>query len=444
MNRTYLKTLGAIVIFAALFVTLTHWDQWHKKKAKSSTPASQLIAPLKTSEITSFTLTPQNGKPITCQRQGKHWVIVAPSNIAASQEKVRNFLQSLATTEVSEVVDPHPASVKDFGLDPAAETIDVASTGKPQKFTLLLGDMTPTGEGVYAQVAGNPQVVELPETAHSALVQTLFDLRDTHVVTLPADQLQKIQAEAGPNSYTLTKNPEGVWELDLPPAVRAGSYSIETMVDKLRTANMSAVVSEDKKNDAQDGFEKPALRLTLTGSGGTQIVVLGKKDGDVYDAMNSGLDPVFTVTQDFLTLFQKSPDELREKKLWSWETYDVKHVDIQTPKDRYVFDKQNGQWKETSPQSKAVDAGKMETFLSDLNDLRAESFPKAKPGDFTPFGLDKAGYSIKVTFGDKNQTETVNLAQANGSLYARRSDDVLPSEISQKTLDSIVKSLGNL
>ena len=444
MNRSYLKTLGAIVIFAALFVTLTHWDQWHKKKAKSSTPSSQSIVPLKTSEITSFTLTPQNGKPITCQRQGKDWAIVVPGKMAAGQEKIANFLQSLTSTTVSEVVDPHPASVKDFGLDPAAETIDVTSTGKPQKVTLLIGDMTPTGEGVYAQVAGNAQVVELPQSAHSALVQTLFDLRDTHVVTLPADQLQKIQAVAGPDSYTLTKNPEGVWELDLPPAVRASSYSIETMVDKLRTAAMSAVVSEDKKNDAQDGFEKPVLRLTLTAPSGTQAVVLGKKDGDVYDAMNSGLDPVFTVTQDFFSVFQKSPDELREKKLWSWETYDVKHVELRTPKNRYVFDKQGSQWKESSPQSKVVDSSKMETFLSDLNDLRAESFPKAMPGDFKPFGLDKAGYSIQVTFGDKNQTESVDLAQTNGNLYARRSEDALPSEISQKTLDSIVKSLGNL
>ncbi len=444
MNRSYLKTIGALVIFAALFFTLTHWDQWHKKKkAKSSTPASQLIVPLKTSEITSFTLTPRDGRPITCQRVGKNWSIVAPPNIAAGQEKIRNFLQSLTTATVSEVVDPHPASVKDFGLDPAAETIDITSSGKPQKLTVLLGDMTPTGEGLYAQVAGNPRVVELPEYAHTSLVQTLFDLRDTHVMTLPADQLQKIQAVAGPDRYTLTKNPEGVWELDLPPAVRASSYAIETMVDKLRTETMNSIVSEDKKNDAPYGFTNPALRLTLTGPGGTQTVALGKKDGDYYDAMNSALDPVFTVTQDFFSQFQKSADDLREKKLWSWETYDVKHVDIQTPKDHFVFDKQNGQWKESSPKSQAVDTGKMQTFLSDLNDLRAESFPQAKPGDFKPFGLDKAGYSIKVTFGDKNQTETVDLAQQNGNLYARRSDDVLPSEISKKTLDSIVKSLGN-
>jgi hypothetical protein len=443
MNRSYVKTIAAVAIFAGLFFVFTHWDQWHKKKqAKGSN--SEVVVPLKVSQITSFTITPKEGKAVTCQLQGKNWTITAPGNIPASQEKIRNFLQSLTTTTMNEVVDPHPASVKDFGLDPPVETIEVTATGKPQKLTLLLGDTTPTGEGLYAQVAGDPRVVELPQYARSALVQTVFDLRDTRVVTLETSQLQKIQAQSASGSYTLTKNPEGVWELDLPPAVRASSYAVETMVDQLRAATMNSIVADQKKGGGPYGFDKPTLRLILTGPDGTQTLVVGKKDGENYDAMNSALEPVFTVTQDFLTQFQKKADDLRDKKLWSWETYDVKHVEIQTPKDRYVFDKQNGQWKESSPKTQAVNLGKMETFLSNLNELEAKSFPPAKPNDFKPFGLDKAAYTIKVTFGDKNQTEAVDLAQINGKLYARRSDDALPSEVSHQTLDSIVKSLGEL
>ncbi|MGH9455703.1 MAG: DUF4340 domain-containing protein, partial [Terriglobia bacterium] len=217
-----------------------------------------------------------------------------------------------------------------------------------------------------------------------------------------------------------------------------------TMVDKLRTATMNSVLADDKKDDAKYGFVKPDLRLTVTGADGTQTVVLGKQEGDNYDAINSSLEPVFTVSQDFFTQFQKSADDLRDKNLWSWQTYDVKHVDLETPKDHYVFDKQNGQWKETSPKSQAMNLGKMQTFLSDLYDLQAESFPKAKPEDWKPFGLDKPTYTIKVTFGDKNQTEAVELAQANGNLYGRRSEDVLPSEISQKTLDAVTNSLASL
>jgi Domain of unknown function (DUF4340) len=445
MNRSYLKTIVAIVIFAALFFTLTHWDQWHKKKATSSSKSSsQLLPSLKPSEITAFTLRSEGGNPITCKRQGKTWAITAPSGIPAGQEKINNFLQSLTTASITEVVSPHPASFKEFGLDPPGEVIDVTSTGKPQQISLMIGDTTPTGEGVYAQVAGNPRVVELPEYERSSLVQTLFGLRDTHVVTLQPDDLQKIQVEAGPNRYTLAKNPEGVWELDMPPAVRASTYSTGVMVDQLRDATMNSVLAEDKSATAKYGFSSPTLRMTLTGTDGMQTVVLGKKDGNYYDAMNSGLRPVFTVTQDFFNQFQKSPDALRDKNLWSWETYQVNQVDLQTPKDHYVFDKQKGQWKETSPKSQSVNIGKMETFLSDLYDLRADSFPKAKPDDFAAFGLNKPAYTIKVTFGDKNKLETVQLAQANGNLYGRRAEDVLPSEISEKTLNTITKSLASL
>jgi hypothetical protein len=158
--------------------------------------------------------------------------------------------------------------------------------------------------------------------------------------------------------------------------------------------------------------------------------------------MNSALEPVFTLNSDFLTQFKKNPADLREKDLFSFSAFDVKRAEVDTPKGHWVFERQGNQWKQTAPKSKAVNSDKMDTFLTDLRGLRADSFPKG--ANLADFGLVKPPYRFIIQFGDKNTTETVEAAKPGDHVYARRSTDPLPSELSKTALDSIEKSLGEL
>jgi hypothetical protein len=294
-------------------------------------------------------------------------------------------------------------------------------------------------------VAGNPRVFTLASYLKSSLEKKLFDLRDRRAMTLDADQLRKIEAQWKGKEYTLEKNPEGVWDLDLPPPVRADRFNVEGLVSQLRGLTMQSVAAEDKKQSGDYGFASPELRVQLTSPSGAQTLVLGKKDkeGDRYFATNSALDPVFTLSADFLNTFKKDPADLREKDLWSWASYEVKHLEMDTPKGHQVFEQQkDGKWKQTAPAAKDLPSDKMDTFLSRLRDFRAESFPKS--GDLAQFGLAKPAYRFTVQFGDKNQKEIVEAAKVGEHSYARRSTDSLPCELSKTALDDLEKALKDL
>jgi hypothetical protein len=264
-------------------------------------------------------------------------------------------------------------------------------------------------------------------------------------MTLDADQLRKIEAEWKGKKYLLEKNPEGVWDLDLPPPVRADRFSVEGLVSQLRGLTMQSIAAEDKKKSPDYGFGSPELRLQLTGTNGAQTLVLGKKDkeGDRYFASNSALDPVFTLSTEFLNTFKKEPADLREKDLWSWSSFEAKRVEMDIPKGHRVFEQQkDGKWKQTAPAVKDLPSDKMDTFLSGLRDLRAESFPQG--GDLAQFGLAKPPYRFTVRFGDKNQTEIVEVAKVGDHTYARRSTDSVPCELPKTALDDLEKALGAL
>jgi hypothetical protein len=446
MKKKYLHTVVALALLAAVWGAFTYYD-WRKSReaSKIETSKEEKLLPLDSQRIQAVTFHPHDGEAVTCRRTGTTWSIVDPKMLPADSSAVSSFLSSLTSATVSEVVDPHPASLKDFGLDPPAFTLEVSTDAKPPKFTLNLGDETPTSGGIYAQVAGNPRVFTLASYLKSSLEKKLFDLRDRRAMTLDADQLRKIEAQWKGKKYLLEKNPEGVWDLDLPPPVRADRFSVEGLVSQLRGLTMQSITAEDKTKKGDYGLGSPELRLQLTSPNGTQTLVLGKKDkeGDRYFATNSTLEPVFTLSSDFLKGFKKDPADLREKDLWSWSSYEVKRVEMDTPRGHRICEQQKeGKWKQTAPAAKDLPSNKMDTFLSRLRDFRAESFPKG--GDLAQFGLREPAYRFTVQFGDKSQKEIVEVAKVGEHSYARRSTDSLPCELSKTALDDLEKALKDL
>lgn len=449
MRKKYLNTLVALAFLGALWGTFAYYDRRKSRESpKAESTHEEKILSLDSSHIQSLTLKSRNGQPVFCRREGGNWAILEPTKLPADQSTISSFLNSLTTATVDEVVDPHPSNPKDFGLDPPATTVEVSTDTKPEKFTLRLGDETPTSGGVYAQVAGNPRVVTLASYVKSSLEKSLFDLRDKRAVTLDADGIQRMEVESKGKKWVLQKNPEGVWDLVLPPPVRADRFSVDSLVNQVRGLSMQSVVAEDKRNAAKFGFGAPALRVKLGGPGGSQTLVLGEKgkdkDSGRYYAMNSALEPIFTLNTDFLTQFQKDPADLRDKELFSFSAFEVKRAEVETPKGHRVFEQQKDKWKQTAPSAKDETTEKVEALLNRLRDLRANCFPKDSGGNLAAFNLTKPAYRFQVQFGDKNQREIVEASKVGDHVYARRSTDPLACELSKTALDDIDKALSEL
>ncbi len=443
MKKKYYNTLLALLTFAALWGSVTLLDRYKSRAvSKSEAKKEEKLILLDSAHIRSFTIKPRTGQAFTCRREGKDWAIVDPKKLSADQSTVSSFLSTLTSAGVEEVVDARPANLKDFGLDSPATTIEVGTDTKPEKLTLLLGDETPTSGGLYAAVAGNPRVVTLASYVKGSLEKNLFDVRDRRALTLDAEQLHRIEVESKGKRWTLEKNPEGVWDLVLPPPVRADRFAVDGLVSQLRNASMQSVVAEDKKPAVKYGFGSPELKVKVSGPSGSQTLVLGKKDGERYDAMNSALDPIFTLNSDFLTQFRKDPADLRDKELFSFYSYDVKRLEVETAQGKRVFEKQKDNWKETTPKTKDEPAAKIEALLDRLRDFRANSFPKG--GTLASFGLTHPAYRFMVQFGDKNQKEAVEAAKFGDHVYARRSTDPVPSELAKSALDAVEKALHEI
>jgi Domain of unknown function (DUF4340) len=446
MNKKYLQTLISLAVLAGLWGIFTYYGR--KKPVPSSeanSAASKKILPVKNGQIVAFSVTAAGGKPVTCTRNGKTWQITEPRRLAADSSAIDTFLTSLTGATLSETVSEQPSGLKEFGLDPPETTIEVKTNAKPAEFTLRLGSSTPTNTGVYAQVAGQQRVFSLASYLKDSLVKNLFDFRNKKVVTLATDNVRRLDVTSKKGSYQLVKNADGIWDLMLPPPVRADHFTVEGLVDELGSASMQSVVAEEKRDLGRYGFSNPTMTIHLTGDHGTETLVLGKKDGSNYYAMNTAVGPVFTLGSDFLSQFQKQPSDLRSKDLFTFSTFEAKQVTVQDPKGRRVFvQHKNSKWEQTEPASMEVSGDKMQTLLQNLRDLSAQSFPKKNPTSLAAYGLTKPEYTVQVQYGDNNQTQTVQISQVGGNVYARRSTDRVPAELSKDAISNLQKDLGAL
>ena len=443
--KKYLPTLIAAALLAALVGGAAYWEK--RKEAEPPKPepgaSNEKLFPVDPKAVLAITIRNSSGETVTCQREGDSWRITEPKKLAADGTAIEAMLTSLVGTSVDQVVDPKPAALHDFGLDIPSVTFEVTSSTKPEKFNLSLGDETPTSGGLYALVAGNPRVITVASHLKSTLGKNAFDLRDKRVVSIPSGQINRIDVVSKSDRWTLAKNPQGIWDLVLPPAVRADRFAAEGIVSRIESGKMLSVEAEDKKNAGKFGFGSPELTIHVSGAGTTQTLTLGKEKDGHFHAMNSALDPVFMLDRGFLTDYQKKTSDLRAKDLFTYSTFEVKRLEVVSPAGSRTFEKQAGnKWKQTAPAAKDVPTEKVEALLDKLRDLRAESFPPGEKLD--PYGLTKPTYRFKTQFGDKNETEVVEASKAGEHSYARRTTDILASEISKTALDEIEKALKEL
>jgi hypothetical protein len=444
MKKKYLNTLVALALLGALWGAMSYWEK-RKGAEPEKTENQEKLLTVEKAHVESVSLKPLDGENVICRREGGKWDIVEPRKIAADQSAVDSLVSALTDATIDQTLDA-PKSLADFGLDKPALTVEVTTDAKPPKATVLLGDDTPTGGGVYAQVVGNPRVVILQRFTKTSLDKKEFDLRDKRILTLDPGQLTRLQVESKDGRWTLIKNPQGMWNLDLPPLARVDRFTVEGLVNRFKSTSMQSIVEEQKRDTARYGFRAPELRIQASGPAGEQTLVLGKKDDGHYYAMNSGLDPVFTIDAAFLTQFQKEADDLRDKDLFSFSTFEVKRLEVTAPSGSRVFEKQvvnkETKWKQTAPAAKDLPTEKVETLLNDLRDLRADSFPRGT--NLASFGLAKPAYSFKVQFGDKNEEQTVEVSKVGEHVYARLSTDSLASEVKSSALDDVEKALKEL
>jgi hypothetical protein len=302
-----MKIRGLVVAAFVFFILagVLYWSEHHRPAegaVQASADASQAILKLDASAINKLELEQKDSAPIalTKDASGK-WQIIQPQPLAADQSNVLGMISTLSSLNSERVVAEEasglkPSDLKRYGLDVPALKLEITEKGN-RVHTLLIGDDTPTGAGVYAGVVGNPKIFIIATYAKGSVDKSLNDLRNKKLFDFGFVEPNKVEVHAGSKAYFLTRSGNDWWQ----DGKKLDNGSVQSLISKLRD------LTADQFPDS--GFANPSIKVTVTSDGGKHIekVVIARSN-DVYVAKRENEPTLYQLNSSSVDDLQKAAE----------------------------------------------------------------------------------------------------------------------------------------
>ena len=215
---------------------------------------------------------------------------------------------------------------------------------------------------------------------------------------------------------TIQVKKDGEWKIIKPKKVPADQEKINNLIEKL--ANLNALRVLEGEEISKYGLDKPPLKVAIKGEGKTHTLWVGNQSPVSYQfyARKEGGEKIYVISGYIVDDFQVKLEDLREKKIVKFEKEEVKRVALVYPDQKIVMEKEEGEWKITSPLQTAGDKYEIEGLLTTLKDLRVDKFIQDEVKDFSPYGLDKPTLRVELWIGEDLSYKAINLGKEEDNL----------------------------
>jgi len=232
-----------------------------------------------------------------------------------------------------------------------------------------------------------------------------------------------IQKKDG-TKITLEKK-SGKWSITAPAPYPADQDAVSSIMSAVAPANGDSVVEQKPGDVSKYGFTNPSLTVTIHEKG-TKSEQLSFGDdipaGSLVYVRVAGNPKVYAAAASLKTSLDKGLNELRDKRLLTFDQNQLTRIDVTAGKSNIEFGK-NGQneWAIVEPQPYRADNFQVEELLRKLSDAKmdlsaaAADSEKAKKG----FASGKPVATAKLT--DSSGTQTMEVRKSGDDYFGKSS-----------------------
>jgi hypothetical protein len=228
------------------------------------------------------------------------------------------------------------------------------------------------------------------------------------------------------------------WKITKPIAAKAAVGDVQSYWQTFKDLKIIKEIEDKPENLARFGLDKSAqnvLIFTFFDDDGRESTFLvgdqnPAKSGNY--AMVGGSNKVYLVEQRLNYLKNKKLDYFRQKEVVKFDNNDVERIEYKWQQDESIVLVRNGaEWLIEKPFPGHADSVKVNGFLADIKNARAEGFPSEKASeDAKKFGLEKPRGTIGLYMKPSKEgvvSQPITLVIGSQTLnkpffYIRRSD----------------------
>src|SRR3954447_12175393 len=261
-----------------------------------------------------------------------------------------------------------------------------------------------------------------PEAAQSSTANTPASPK---LADIPSAQIKNLTVKKKDGSTVNVQKVKDKWAIVAPAQYPADQDAVSSMTSSLSPVTADSVV-EDKASDlAKYGLNTPSLTVTVReNSGKSDEFVFGDDvpaGSLVY--VRVGSDPkVYAVASSTKTSLDKSVNDLRDKRLLTFDSNNLTRVELVSPKNDVEFGKSNANdWRIVKPKPYRVENFQVEELIRKLGDAKMDLSSSAEESKKSEANFASGKLVATAKVSDASGTQTLDVRKNKDDYYARSS-----------------------
>ena len=236
---------------------------------------------------------------------------------------------------------------------------------------------------------------------------------------------------------------ENEWRLEKPIQVPADRYAWNGIVDALVELKPSRTIAENVADASPYGLKLPRMKVEVTLAGQKEKVVLKVGDenpvGDSFFITNGASQKVVLAARNISYPLDKDLRQLREKKLFSFNTEASREIEIKKADQRLVLKKEGEIWNIVSlkGEKKPADSEKVKEILGAVTMLEVSDFVEEAPKEIKQYGLDHPQATVVVRNEKATQLELILGQKKELGIYVMKKSEKPVYKVDAYILDRL-------
>jgi hypothetical protein len=254
-------------------------------------------------------------------------------------------------------------------------------------------------------------------TANTPPAPKLADISDSAV--------QQIELKKKDGSTVTLDRKNGKWSITAPESYSADQDAVSTIVSSLNPVTADGIV-EDKPSDlTKYGLTTPTLTVTIKEKAGkTDQLVFGDDvpAGSLVYARTNSRPAVYTVSSSVKSSFDKGLNDLRDKRLLTFDSNRLTRVEVISGKSDIEFGKNNqNEWQILKPKPYRADSFQVEELLRKLTDAKMDLSGNSADAKKTDASFASGQRVATAKVSDAAGTQTLEVHKNKDDYYAQSS-----------------------
>jgi Domain of unknown function (DUF4340) len=405
--RTTLALLAVAIALGGFIFGLDRCSQSTRERQERAAHIGQANQ----NDIRGFTI--QNGEEtVRLRADGDDWKMVAPWKDDADISVVDQLLDALESLQSDDTIaglgkgEKKRGLLKDFGLSKPRLRLRLDGKRMPGEFQF--GQDTAVRGKCYLRVGDDDAVYVVSNDLKNIVSKKAEDFRDHRMTPFLTTLINRAIFRVNGGEIELSREQDN-WLLQRPIKARASNDAVVDLLTKMNQTQIAQFVADEKGGTAPFGVDSPLRAVTLFGGEKDKVEILVGNSvpshPDLIYAQLPQRNCVVEVRKEFATLFDITPNDLRDRKITRLNTDYIDRVTIEKPdQPSLVLGRQENRWRILNPTQSLANAHYITALIQTLNEGDIANFVSDTAIDLSKYGLDRP--KLKITFSSYSSENT--------------------------------------